>query len=57
MEDRPDWAKEYEYDALMEMFRERLSEQTENTTAAITGLEPAELPARATADIIRRASG
>ncbi len=29
MEDRPDWVREYEYDELMEMFRERLSEQTE----------------------------
>lgn len=29
MEDRPDWAKRYEYDELMEMFKERLSEQTE----------------------------
>ena len=27
--DRPDWAKEYDFDKLMEMFRERLAEQTE----------------------------
>ncbi len=27
--DRPDWAKEYDFDTLMEMFKERLAEQTE----------------------------
>lgn len=29
MDDRPDWAKEYDFEELMEMFKERLLEQTE----------------------------
>lgn len=29
LSDRPDWAKEYDFDELMKMFQERLAEQTE----------------------------
>ena len=56
IDDMPAWAKEHDFDQLMEMFRERLAEQTEKHDGGNYWIGTEVLRLWDTADIIRRES-